>query len=78
MHDNAIDHPNLQDALDFILDHFQEPLFPRKIMTKRLGYQVEVFDKQEALEYFKVQTMEIVESMLIHPLRNTRVSIEHR
>ena len=78
MHDNAIDHPNLQDALDFILDHFQEPLFPRKIMTKRLGYQVEVFDKQEALEYFKVQTMEIVESMLIHPLRNTRVSTEHR
>ena len=53
MHDNAIDHRNLQDAIDFILDHFQEPLFPRKIMTKRLGYQVEVFDKQEALEYFK-------------------------
>ena len=78
MHDNAIDHPNLQDALDFILDHFQEPLFPRKIMTKRLGYQVEVFDKQEALEYFKVQTMEIVESMLIHPLQNTMASIEHR
>src|SRR5919199_5469410 len=53
MHDNAIDHRNLQDAIDFILDHFQEPLFPRKIMTKKLGYQVEVFNKEEALEYFK-------------------------
>src|SRR5919199_1296761 len=53
MHDNAIDHRNLQDAIDFILDHFQEPLFPRKIMTKRLGYQVEIFNKEEALEYFK-------------------------
>ncbi|MDQ3902977.1 MAG: hypothetical protein M3247_04880 [Thermoproteota archaeon] len=59
MHDNAIDHRNLQDALDFILDHFQEPLFPRKIiMTKRLGYQVEVFNKQEALEYFKSSNYE--------------------
>ena len=43
----------LEDGLDFILSHFQEPIFPRKIMTKDLGYQVEVFSKQEALGYFK-------------------------
>src|ERR671927_840467 len=53
MHDNAIDHRNLQDSLNFMLNHFQEPIFPRKIMTKKLGYQVEVFNKEEALEYFK-------------------------
>jgi hypothetical protein len=41
------------DGLDFILSHFQEPIFPRKIMTKQLGYQVEVFNREEALEYFK-------------------------
>jgi hypothetical protein len=46
------------DALDFILNHFQEPLFPRKIMTKELGYQVEVFNKEEALEYFKISNYE--------------------
>jgi hypothetical protein len=57
MQNNDIDHDNIhrnvQDGLDFILNHFQEPLFPRKIMTKRLGYQIEIFNKEEALEYFK-------------------------
>jgi hypothetical protein len=53
MQNNAIDHRKVQDGLDFILNHFQEPIFPRKIMTKKLGYQVEVFNKEEALEYFK-------------------------
>jgi hypothetical protein len=47
-------HPlQVEDGLDFILSHFQEPMFPRKIMTKDLGYQVEVFNREEALEYFK-------------------------
>jgi hypothetical protein len=62
MQNNAIDHDNIrhkvQDALDFILSHFQEPLFPRKIMTKQLGYQVEVFNKEEVLEYFKSSNYE--------------------
>jgi len=58
MQDNAIDNHKVQDALDFILNHFQEPLFPRKIMTKELGYQVEVFNKEEALEYFKDSNFE--------------------
>ena len=52
MESNAIDR-KVQYGLDFILNHFQEPLFPRKIMTRQLGYQVEVFSKEEALEYFK-------------------------
>jgi hypothetical protein len=43
----------VEDGLDFTLNHFQEPIFPRKIMTKKLGYQVEIFNKEEALEYFK-------------------------
>jgi Primase X len=53
MQNNAVDPRKVQDGLDFILNHFQEPLLPRKIMTKKLGYQVEVFNKEEALEQFK-------------------------
>src|SRR5919199_1707546 len=62
MQNNAIDHDNIhrnvQDGLDFILNHFQEPIFPRRIMTKQLGYQVEVFNRQETLEYFKESNYE--------------------
>jgi Primase X len=58
MQDNAIDNHEVQDGLDFILNHFQEPLFPRKIMTKQLGYQVEVFNKEETLEHFKSSNYE--------------------
>jgi Primase X len=43
----------IEDGFDFVVSHFQEPTFPRRIMTKGLGYQVEVFNKQEAMEYFK-------------------------
>ena len=42
----------IEQNLSFILSHFQEPIFPRNIMTKALGYQKEVFKVQEALEYF--------------------------
>jgi hypothetical protein len=49
---------SIEQGLDFILSHFQEPIFPRKIMTKKLGYQVEVFNKEEALEYFKSSNYE--------------------
>jgi Primase X len=53
----AINNNNTEEkmslGIDFILHHFQQPIFPRKIMTKDLGYQLEVFDKQEALHYFK-------------------------
>jgi hypothetical protein len=54
MQNHAIDQDRkVEDGLEFILNHFQEPIFPRKIMTKQLGYQLEVFNKQEALEQFK-------------------------
>ena len=43
----------IAEDLDFILDHLNAPLFPRTIMTKTLGRQKEVFNKQEALAYFK-------------------------
>ena len=47
-------HNNIEKGLDFILNHFiQNRLFPRTIMTKNLGYQKEVFSKEEALQYFK-------------------------
>ncbi|MFL6433633.1 MAG: DNA primase noncatalytic subunit PriX [Nitrososphaeraceae archaeon] len=51
MQDNG--YRKVQDGLDFILNHFQEPIFPRKIMTKQLGYQVEILNKEETIEYFK-------------------------
>lgn len=44
--------------VDFILSHFQEPTFPRKIMTKLLGYQKEVFSKQELMNYFESSNYE--------------------
>jgi hypothetical protein len=58
MQNNAIDRRKVQDGLDFILNHFQEPQFPRKIMTKQLGYQVEIYNKEESLEYFKSSNYE--------------------
>src|ERR671923_607982 len=58
MQNNAIHHCKVQDGLDFILNHFQEPIFPRKIMTNQLGYQAEIFNKEEALEYFKTSNYE--------------------
>ena len=40
-------------GLDFILSHLEEPiLFPRTIMTKKLGYQLTIYSKEEALEHF--------------------------
>ena len=50
----TIDRENPIEAnLDFIIEHLSDPLFPRKIMTKALGYQKEVFNKHELLAYFK-------------------------
>jgi Primase X len=43
----------IEAYLDFILEHLGDPLFPRTIMTKTLGYQKEVFNKHELLAYFK-------------------------
>ena len=48
----------VEQSLNFILSHFQEPIFPRNIMTKALGYQKEVFNLREVLEYFRVSNYE--------------------
>jgi len=45
---------DFENSLNFILNHFdQDRLFPRTIMTKKLGYQKEVFSKEIALQHFK-------------------------
>jgi hypothetical protein len=43
----------IEIGLDFILSHLEEPvIFPRTIMTKKLGYQRKVYSKERALEHF--------------------------
>ena len=43
----------IEKGLDFILYHLEQPvIFPRTIMTKKLGYQRKVYSKERALEYF--------------------------
>ncbi len=43
----------IEIGLDFILSHLEEPtIFPRTIMTKKLGYQKIVYSKEGALEHF--------------------------
>ena len=48
----------IKENLDFILNHLNNPLFPRKIMTRALGHQKEVLNAHEALAYFKVSNYE--------------------
>ena len=43
----------IEIGLDFILSHLEKPtIFPRTIMTKKLGYQRIVYSKEKALEHF--------------------------
>jgi hypothetical protein len=43
----------IEIGLDFILSHLEDPtIFPRTIMTKKLGYQRKVYSKERALEHF--------------------------
>jgi hypothetical protein len=43
-----------EEGLDFILSHFQEPIFPRTISTHTTGgKQVLVYSKAEALARFR-------------------------
>jgi hypothetical protein len=49
---------SIKENLDFILVHFANPLFPRTIMTRALGYQKEVFNAEEALTYFRASNYE--------------------
>jgi hypothetical protein len=41
------------DGVDFILTHLEEPVFPRDIMTKKLGHKIEVFNKKSVLCHFE-------------------------
>jgi hypothetical protein len=43
----------IEDGLDFILSHFEEPVWPRTIFTKTLGKQYTVYGREEALARFK-------------------------
>ena len=45
----------IEKGLDFIINHFDPTVlyFPRTIMTKKLGYQKEVFSREESLQYFR-------------------------
>jgi Primase X len=43
----------IEIGLDFILSHLEQPtIFPRTIMTKKLGYQRIVYSKERTLEHF--------------------------
>jgi len=43
----------IEIGLDFILSQLEEPtIFPRTIMTKKLGYQKIVYSKERALKHF--------------------------
>jgi Primase X len=43
----------IEDGLDLILSHLEEPIWPRTIFTKTLGKQYTVYSREEALARFK-------------------------
>ena len=45
---------SVEDGLAYIIDHFQEPIWPRTITTKaKDGRQVPVYSREQALTYFR-------------------------
>ena len=69
MNTNNID-IDVEKGIECILNHFnQDTLFPRTIMTKKLGHQKEVFSKEEALEFFKKSEYIDCRVMLFLPTR---------
>jgi hypothetical protein len=40
-------------GIELILAHLEEPIFPRDIMTKKIGHKIEVFDKESILRHFE-------------------------
>ena len=56
-------HPEIiSENLDFILSHFQEPIFPRKIMTKGLAIRKKCLAYKKSLNILELQTMKIAGS----------------
>jgi Primase X len=49
----ALDYGTIEEGLDFILSHFEEPIWPRTIFTKTLGKQYTAYSRQEAIARFK-------------------------
>ena len=50
---------SISDGLDYILSHFEEPLFPRTISTKKTeNRQVVVNSRDEAIQYFEESNLE--------------------
>jgi hypothetical protein len=47
------DTTRIEQGLDFILSHFEQPKWPRTIFTKTLGKQLTVYSREEALARFK-------------------------
>jgi Primase X len=45
-------------GVDFILNHLQPPTFPRTIMTKELGRQKEIFNRESLIQYFQASSWE--------------------
>jgi Primase X len=44
---------SIEQGLDFILSHFEEPTWPRTIFTKTLAKQIIVYSREEAIARFK-------------------------
>jgi hypothetical protein len=44
---------SIEEGLDFIISHFEEPVWPRAIFTKTLGKQYTVYSREKALARFK-------------------------
>jgi hypothetical protein len=49
----ALDYGTIEEGLDFILSHLEEPIWPRTIFTKTLGRQYTVYSSKEAIARFK-------------------------
>jgi hypothetical protein len=57
--DFSLTSSKVQTGLEFLLSHFSEPLFPRKVSTATTrGKQYEIPDKDTALYYYKVALYE--------------------
>jgi hypothetical protein len=51
-------HKMFNDAMDEAIRKDARTVIPTKKMAKQLGYQVEIFNKEEASEYFKASNSE--------------------
>ena len=51
-HEHEHETVDVNIGLDFILSHLEEPFFPRNVMTKKLGFQIEAPNGEAAIGYF--------------------------